>query len=75
MMLAVDDSERRRKLETVFPWARFLPPLAQREFMNVIDSYHSAADTYARQARKSRAMDAAIRNLRDGGLTGGNEAA
>jgi hypothetical protein len=43
------------ELEAAFPWVRFLPPLAQREFMNAIDSYRSAADTYARQVARGSA--------------------
>jgi hypothetical protein len=47
------DSKRIRKLETVFPWVRDLPPLAQRELANTIDSYHQAAVIYARDNRKA----------------------
>ena len=42
------------ELEAAFPWAHFLPPLAQQEFMNAIDCYHVAAEKYARQATKNK---------------------
>lgn len=46
-------SKRIRKLEAAFPWLRDLPPLAQQELVNTIDSYHQAAVIYARNSRKN----------------------
>lgn len=37
------------ELEALFPWVRFLPDEARREFMAIIDNYHEAAEIYSRK--------------------------
>jgi hypothetical protein len=38
------------ELEGAFPWVRFLPYEAARQFMDIIDNYHAAAAIYSRKA-------------------------
>jgi hypothetical protein len=38
----------RAELEGVFPWVRFLPDEAARQFAAIIDDYHEAAEIWAR---------------------------
>lgn len=42
------------ELETIFPWVRFLPVLAVRQFMGIIDDYHDAAEIYSVASRRRR---------------------
>jgi hypothetical protein len=37
------------ELEVAFPWVRFLPYAAARQFMDTIDNYCAAAAIYSRQ--------------------------
>jgi hypothetical protein len=37
-------------LEAAFPWVRFLPEAAARQFMDIIDNYCAAAAIYSRKA-------------------------
>lgn len=41
----------RAELEAAFPWVRFLPEGAVRQFMDTIDNYRAAADIYARKGK------------------------
>ena len=38
------------ELEAAFPWVRFLPDKAARQFMDIIDNYCAAAAIYSRRA-------------------------
>lgn len=38
------------ELEAAFPWVRFLPEAAARQFMDTIDNYCAAAAIYSRKA-------------------------
>lgn len=42
------------ELEAAFPWVRFLPDEAARQFMDIIDNYCAAAAIYSRRASLSQ---------------------